>query len=197
MSTPCHLQNLRPMLNEHDCSVTVMTLPPGLNLIHSYCQHSLLFRFCLSHGLNQTECKEKYRQYGIPQTFRWQGCGPCKVSVCSALSEATEVQYPQNKDSTKSNLVLTLWGWVSAASRTGMYLSLTSNMNLWFQNQVWCSLCQNGAKHVICDSCYNITISAVAHLQSLILTIFTSCVPSVTRWRSKPLNTRNRTEWVF
>ena len=109
MSTPCHLQNLRPMLNEHDCSVTVTTLPPGLNLIHSYCQHSLLFRFCISHGLNQTECKEKYRQYGIPQTFRWQGCGPCKVSVCSALSEATEVQYPQNKDSTKSNSVLTLW----------------------------------------------------------------------------------------
>ena len=31
-------------------------------------------------------------------------------------------------------------------------------MNLWFQNQVWCSLCQNGAKHVVCDSCYNVTL---------------------------------------
>ena len=31
-------------------------------------------------------------------------------------------------------------------------------MNLWFQNQVWCSLCQNGAKHIVCDSCYNVTL---------------------------------------
>ena len=157
MSAPRHLQNSWPMLNERDCSVTIMTLLPGFNLIHGYCQHSLLFRFCLSHGSNQTECKEKYRWYSIPQTFRWQGYGPCKVSVCSASSEATEVWYPWNKDLTKSDSVLTLWGWVSAASHTSMYLSLTSDMNLWFQNQVWCILCQNGAKHVVCDSCYNVT----------------------------------------
>lgn len=67
-------------------------------------------------------------------------------------------------------------------------------MNLWFQNQVWCSLCQNGAKHIVCDSCYNVTLlpPPISDLNDLYF-LCTQCH----KMKKQTLDTRNHTKWVF
>ena len=107
---------------QHDHESVTMALldPPTVNTL-CYSTSAYLMVWTKQKAKKSTDSMASHKPLGGKAVAPAKSLSvmPCQRSKCGISG---------TKDSTKSNSVLTLWGWVSTASCTGMYLSLTSNM---------------------------------------------------------------------